>query len=231
MRPKFRILIAITLLALVGLSCNLSKVSSQAATAAAAPATAAPTAVQPGDSTSAATATPAGLAGVRLELSDLPSGFREASDAELQQMGISYRTFADGISANMSNVTTENYAAFLDPTSNEVVVSVVVGSLTTLEKIAFDVFLHDSTRVINSIAPNAPNTTLTEHPTDTIGDSSLVLDTLTQGSYASIAGQTVISRRGSVVQLALTFYPNGGSPVIDAASVAQIMDTKIQSVQ
>jgi hypothetical protein len=230
---KIRMAAAVAVLLFSSLACNLAKLAQNAQATQTAQAA---VNLTPGDTSSSATPIPASdlpteVGEIHLTSADLPAGFTAISDDQMAQMGISAQELSSAITSILSGATTRNTDAFLNPSTNEVILCAIIAPLNALERTAFDLYLSDPSRVLGEIEAQAENTTASQNTSVSVGDASIAFESLTERPYLSLSGQGVLSRRGSVIQVTLQFYPQGVAPTISAAGVAATMDAKMQSAQ
>jgi len=175
-------------------------------------------------------AQPADYAGVALTAQDLPAGFEELSDQDLEDMGISPDTFADAFAESLSKAEVQDFSAFLNTTDFEVVFDFVLAPVTLIERASFDLLLNDPTKAAEAFAEGA-GVPIEVVPMETVGDSS-VLFTFTQASSGiTLRVDVVISRRGEAVLITLVMYMDGQTPLVSAHDAAVILDGKARAVQ
>jgi len=175
-------------------------------------------------------AQPADYAGVALTAQDLPAGFEELSDEDLEDMGISPDTFADAFAESLSKAEVQDFSAFLNVSDFEVIFDFVLAPVTLIERASFDLLLNDPTKAAESFEEGA-GVPIEVVPMETVGDSS-VLFTFTQASSGiTLRVDVVISRRGEAVLITLVMYMDGQTPLVSAHDAAVILDGKARAVQ
>lgn len=225
MRIKLRVLLILSVLMMSSISCNLATLVQNANATATAEALAGTVSQNTSGSTENT------ISAIHLTANDLPAGFVPISTDEMEQMGISASTFTSLISGFLSQATTQNTDAYINPATNEVAVSSIVASLNGLERTGFDLFLADPQPVLAQIQNQAEGTTVSQNNTAAIGDTSLIFDSLTTQGPISMAGQGVISRHAGIVQITLYFYPAGSNVSTSAITIANILDSKFSAVE
>lgn len=223
MASRIKLWVPPIILVLVLLSCNLPRANNDTS-----PSESTSLAEPPGVTDQAGASRD--LSAARLDQADLPAGFEPLSEQEMANLGFSLHGLLQGISANLSNARPQNYAGYLNPNTNEVVVSSIVAPLTVLEQVAFDIYLGDPQRVLGDISQGTAGQQLELDDTSgTVGNSSLGVTTRTEGPLFNLAGGGVISRRGEAIQIAMHFYFDGTTPAVTAQQVANIVDNKLQA--
>lgn len=231
-RRKLRISLILIVMAVTSLGCNLARLAQNAEATQTAQITAQALGTLPAPTAVASAADePAVIGDIHLTSADLPAGFVPVSEDQMAQMGISSQSFSSSITAVLNGATTRNTDAFINPATNEVVIAAIIAPLNALERTAFDLYLSDPQRVLDEIQGQAESTTVSQNTAVAVGDSSVAFNSLTERAYLSLAGQGVISRRGSVIQVTLLFYPQGVAPAASASAVANTLDTKISAAQ
>lgn len=225
MRINLRTLGVLAVLMTGTLGCNLVTLA-QNANSAETPAALPDTTLQ-----TAPASTENAVSAIHLTTADLPAGFTPISAEELEQMGLSSATFTSLISGFLSQVTTQNTDAFINPATHEVAVSSIVAPLNGLERTGFDLFLADPQRVVDQVQNQVEGTTLSLNDTAQVGDTSLIFNSLTTQGPITMAGQGVISRHADIIQVTLFFYPAGSSSSTSAVTIAANLDAKFSAIE
>ncbi|HOG79178.1 MAG TPA: hypothetical protein PK454_05435 [Anaerolineaceae bacterium] len=236
-RSKPVYLLVVIVLALAVMSCSLpGRVTAPTATEAPADSglqspTEAPVVTEAPETNAPETdAQPADYAGVALTAQDLPAGFEELSDEDLEDMGISPDTFADAFAESLSKAEVQDFSAFLNVSDFEVIFDFVLAPVTLIERASFDLLLNDPTKAAESFEEGA-GVPIEVVPMETVGDSS-VLFTFTQASSGiTLRVDVVISRRGEAVLITMVMYMDGQTPLVSAHDAAVILDGKARAVQ
>jgi len=221
MNQKIKITLGILAIALALLSCNLPKGT------AASPTKTNDNPVQPSGTVESPTGTDYSAA--RLTAEDLPAGFRELSEQELLDMGLSAGQFTGSFNGMLSEAKAQNFAAFINTNGSfEVVVSVLMAPLTTLEGAAVDLYLRDPQRLSGDFAAaaGAANLQFVEGEASVGNASSSATFSLPNLPLAMNGGLTA-SRHGKALQVALLFYPASSMPTLTSHDVAVIIDNKL----
>lgn len=168
----------------------------------------------------------------RLSADDLPPGYRELSEQELQDLGLSTSQFTDAFGQFLSEAHPQNVAAFINTTASlEVVVSVLMAPLTNLEGAAVDLYLRDPLRLANDFAAAGGVADLKMVETASlVGDSSATAAFTLPKSPLPMSGDITVSRHGKAMQIALVFYTSGSQPAINSENVALIVETKLAAI-
>jgi len=168
----------------------------------------------------------------RLTASDLPAGFRELTEQELMDLGISGSQFTNAFSGMLSQASPQNFAAFTNTNGSfEVVVSALMVPLTTLEGAAVDLYLADPQRLANDFSSASGATNLSIDSTaPSMGNSSSSATFVLPTAALEMNGGVTVSRRGQVLQVALLFYPAGTTPTLTSSTVAEIVDAKLSNL-
>lgn len=225
MDQKRKIMIALLVSALVFLACNfpLSAIKIN------------PAALQTPGTTALPAATPAppDYSQARLTTADLPEGFRELTAEELAALGLSPNLFTDPFAGMLSKAKPLNFAAFTNTNGRlEVIASILVEPLTTLERGAVDLFLKDPQRLINDFSGISNLADLkVDESAKPVGDSSGSVLFAIKDSALKMTGSLTASRHGEVLQVALLFYPEGTQPTLTSYAVAQIVDAKLSAIK
>jgi len=175
-------------------------------------------------------AQPADYAGVALTAQDLPAGFEELSDQDLEDMGISPDTFADAFAESLSKAEVQDFSAFLNTTDFEVVFDFVLAPVTLIERASFDLLLNDPTKAAEAFEEGA-GVPIEVVPMETVGDSSVLLTFTQASSGITLRVDVVISRRGEAVLITMVMYMDGQTPPVSARDAAVILDGKARAVQ
>ncbi len=166
-----------------------------------------------------------------LSITDLPEGFEQLSEEDLANLGITKEELATAFEGKLSKATPQAFSAFINYTSFEVVVSMILAPLTTLEKVSFDLYLSNSNKAAKDFSSGAGANTSVISDFGKIGNSSVAV-TFTTGAKPNILrGDVAISRRGSAGVISMVFYPDGSTPPVDLLTIAQIMDGKVEELQ
>lgn len=224
MNQKIKITLGILATALALLSCNLPKGT------AASPTKTSDTPAQA--SGTAETTTGIDTSAARLQAEDLPAGFRELTEQELLDMGLSTSQFTGLFNGMLSEAKAQNFAAFINTNGSfEVVVSVLMAPLTTLEGAAVDLYLRDPQRLSGDFAAaaGAANLQFVENEAAVGNAVSSATFSLPNLPLAMNGGLTA-SRHGKALQIALLFYPASSTPTLSSHEVAVIVDAKLASL-
>lgn len=221
MKKKKKIIPGIIVLILVMLSCNMPTKA----------AVKAPEGQQtPLQSSSIGEeAKPNDFSAARLTANDLPAGFRELTEQELEDLGISGSQFTNAFNGMLSQASPQNFAAFTNTNGSfEVVVSALMVPLTTLEGAAVDLYLADPQRLANDFSSASGATNLSiDNAAPSLGNSSSSATFVLPTAALEMNGGVTVSRRGQALQVALLFYPAGTTPSLASYSVAEIVDAKL----
>lgn len=225
MKNRLKITLGIVTIALAIISCNL-------------PTSASPPDISLLENTSPnsnVTTTPSGsdYGPARLQLDDLPDGFRELTEQELQDLGLSSSQFTSSFNGMLSKGKPENFAAFINTGGSfEVIVSVLVAPLTSLETAAVDLYLRDPSRLAGDFASSAGVSNLTiDQNAASVGDSSSSATFSLPDSPLEMNGALTASRHDEVLQIALLFYAAGTQPALASYQVADIVDAKLAKLK
>jgi len=168
----------------------------------------------------------------RLTANDLPEGFRELTEQELEDLGISGSQFTNAFTGMLSQASPQNFAAFTNTNGSfEVIVSALMAPLTTLEGAAVDLYLADPQRLANDFSSASGATNLTiDSAAPSIGNSSSSATFVLPTAALEMNGGVTVSRHGQALQVALLFYPAGTTPTLASYSVAEIVDAKLSDL-
>lgn len=224
MNHKKKIILGILAIALALLSCNLPK----------------GTGVSPAKTMVSTTQTPVtveksnGLdySSARLKVEDLPAGFRELSEQELLDLGLSSSQFITAFDGMLSEAEAQNFAAFINTNGSfEVVVSVLMAPLTTLESAAVDLYLRDPQRLSGDFASAAGAADLQfVEGESVVGSASSSATFSLPNSPLAMNGGLTASRHGKALQVALLFYPANNNPTLTSYDVSVIVDAKLANL-
>lgn len=173
------------------------------------------------------------LSHVRLEQSDLPTGFSEMSEEEMAQYGFDSKSLLAAISSSLAKAEPQNLAVFVKPgiTDTTIVMSFLIQPLTTIEKGAFDLLARNPQQAVTMLSNAAEDLTFTpQTEIESIGDATMGVLFTSKQSTIPLAGNLVIYRRDQVVQISMIAYMQGGNPAISATEIARIMDSKIKAL-
>lgn len=225
MKNRLKITLGIVAIALALISCNL-------------PTSASPPDISPLDNNSPnsngiPTPTGSDYSPARLQLDDLPDGFRELTEQELQDLGLSSSQFTSAFNGMLSKATPENFAAFINTGGGfEVIVSVLVAPLTSLETAGVDLYLRDPSRLAGDFASSAGVSNLAvDQNAASVGDSSASATFSLPDSPLEMNGALTASRHDEVLQVALLFYAAGTQPALASDQVAEIVDAKLAKLK
>ncbi|MHB1120383.1 MAG: hypothetical protein ACYC11_10025 [Bellilinea sp.] len=225
MKNHLKIKLGIFVIALAMLSCNLPKGAAVPKTTSLESPT--PIAVSVDPSTGQA------YSPARLQVDDLPDGFRELTEQELQDLGLSSSQFTSAFAGMLTNAKPENFAAFISTSGSfEVVVSMLMAPLTSLEGAAIDLYLRDPLRFADDFAAAAGASDLMlDEGALPVGDSSSSVTFSLPDYPLDLNGGITASRNEKVLQIALLFYPDGSKPVLTSSDVAAIVDAKLTGLE
>lgn len=169
----------------------------------------------------------------RLQVDDLPDGYRELTEQELQDLGLSSSQFTTAFAGMLTNAKPENFAAFISTSGRfEVVVSMLMAPLTSLEGAAIDLYLRDPMRFADDFASAAGASDLMlDESALPVGDSSSSVTFSLPDYPLDLNGGVTASRNAKVLQIALLFYPGGSKPVLTSSDVAAIVDAKLSGLE
>lgn len=222
---RLKITLAISIIALTALSCNLPTRSTGTAPSMTVESTPV--------SKAAAPAGESDYSSARLQVEDLPSGFRELTEEELQSLGLSSSQFTQAFNGMLSSAQAQNFAAFINTGSSfEVIVSVLMAPVTTLEGATIDLLMQNPDRLADELTADSGLSDFTIDESATlIGNSSTSATFSMPDSALEMKGNITVSRRGKALQIALQFHPAGVQPAINAHTVAEIVDAKLAALE
>lgn len=225
MKKHLKIKLGIFVIALAMISCNLPKGAAVSKTTS----LESPTPIA--EPAAASTGQVYGLA--RLQVDDLPDGFRELTEQELQDLGLSSTQFTSAFAGMLTNAKPENFAAFISTSGSfEVVVSMLMAPLTSLEGAAIDLYLRDPLHFADDFASAAGATDLMlDEGALPVGDSSSSVTFSLPDYPFNLNGGITASRNAKVLQIALLFYPGSSKPILTSSDIAAIVDAKLTGLE
>jgi hypothetical protein len=191
-----------------------------------------PTPVLP-TNTPVRTATPLpNLSAVKLVVKDLPAGFQDVSADNLKKMNLTEEALGNAFRGIGAQARVQNVAAFQSAPRGQVALGFLIFPLTAPEKTAVETQLAStdsalkawgSALVGNAGVPYAKPLA----GVDKFGDKSLGLTTTTTSIGAAVRADAVMITRGGVVEVVMSFYPDGIQPALATADLAKLLDTRV----
>jgi len=167
---------------------------------------------------------------VTLTPQDLPAGFQELSEADLEAMGISPKAFVQAFSENLTKASVQTFSAYWKTNNLEIVADFVMAPITLVEQVAFDLLLKNPEKVAELFAKNV-GVTVQVVPVETVGNASVQLSYLQATSTGiNLVWDIMIFRRGEAAVVALAIHLEQAPP-ITLYDIAVLLDAKIQAVQ
>ncbi|HNZ01312.1 MAG TPA: hypothetical protein PKV95_11220 [Anaerolineaceae bacterium] len=231
MTRKLHVFSVLIILALLALACNAPTGKSPASPT---DASSAPGITLEPQTDQTATEEPlstADFSKAALTIGDLPAGFEQLSDEDLETLGISAESLASAFEGKLSKATPQAFAAFINYTSFEVVVSLVLAPLTILEKASFDLYLSNPDGAAKDFSAGAGTTATTLPNFEKVGNSSVGVTFTTGEGATTLRSDVAISRQGAAAVISMVFYLDGSTPQMDINTLAKIMDSKVKAVQ
>lgn len=221
MNHKPKITLGILAIALALMSCNLPKGTGFSAANTVEIPTVTPTSAEGNSGTDYSLA--------RLQVEDLPDGFRELSEQELLDLGLSSSQFLDSFGGMLSKAEAQNFAAFINTDGSfEVIVSVLLAPLTTLEGAAVDLYLRDPQRLSGDFATAVGAVDLQFVESEaTLGNTSGSATFSLPNAALNMSGGLTAARHEKALQVALLFYPASTTPQLTSYDVAKIVHAKL----
>jgi len=249
MKKSFQSWFTVFILAGMVMSCDLTQPQTSQPTAVAQPAqpaTAAPTlffattAPTPLPATAIPTkpaATPTitpfvvDLSGARLKISDFPAGFQELDAQAQAQIGLSQETFANSFKSTFSQAKVAAMSAYLNPSAAqfEIVLTLVFHPLTQVEQAAFDQEVADPVKAAATFGQGFGSKADPIKGVDTFGNASTGMTFTSASGALTLRSDFFMVRRESAAFLVLVMYKDGLKPVVTAASLCPILDTRVKA--
>ena len=185
--------------------------------------------------TLAPTLTPAplpNLSAVKLTPKDLPAGFVEASADNLKKMNLTEDALNVAFGKLGAQARVQHLAALQHPQRAQLVVSFLVYPLTSAEKAALETQLGNMENVLKAwgsalVGEAGVKNAKPLAGADKFGDKSAGLTTTMLMLGVNIRAEAVMSARGSVVQVVMSFYPEAVPPAINTVDLAKLADTRL----
>lgn len=183
--------------------------------------------------TPTATPTP-GPASATILLSDLPSGFEALSSADLVRFNVTEEYIGRSFGSAFSSGQPHNLTAYIATRpSFELILSMVVYPLSTLDRAGFDLAATTPDLMVKSFSTAVAGSTRTVKSAniipglDNIGDGSVGISTVIIATPTNSQVDLVMAHRGSVAQIVAVFYFEGTRPIIPVGDLARILDGRI----
>jgi hypothetical protein len=172
------------------------------------------------------------LATVKLAAKDLPAGFQDAAADNLKRMNLT----EDALNAAFRNIGTQarvqNFAAFQHSQRAQVIASMLIYPLSAAERTALVGQLASNDSALKAwgnalVGESGVKNAKPLAGVDKFGDKSIGFTTTTLMLGVNIRADAVMILRGSVVQVVLSFHPDGVPPAISTADLAKLLDTRL----
>lgn len=185
-------------------------------------------------STPTPTATP-NLTDAKIGLQDLPNGFVQMPPPDPQNTGEGNTTSA-GL-AKYTNARRSNIVSFVKPPQNlELVVSYIMYPISGPEAAAFDDAMLNPESFMNQVASGisasgGPVRVLGILPgADRFGDRSMGFTLVPTDPSNMIKFETVVTRRGSVVEVVNYVYDQKTNPTAKTVDLARALDSRVAAL-
>lgn len=183
--------------------------------------------------TPTATPTP-GPASATILLSDLPTGFDAVSSADLARLNLTEQDIARSFGSSFSSGQPHNLSVYIATRpSYELVMSLVVYPLSTLDRAGFDLAATTPDLMVKSFSTGLARGTQTVKSAniipglENIGDGSIGVSAVVVAVPNNSQIDLVLAHRGSVGQIVAVFYFEGTKPLIPVGDLARILDGRI----
>lgn len=176
------------------------------------------------------------LSNVKITLDDLPSGYKILTESDIQELGFTEEQLIGSMTSNLSEATIRNMTGYMteDVEAFEIILSMLVYPLTSVERASFDLEILDPNIFLNNFTTGMSSTS-TDPITvdilpdgDQVGDKSVGVSFFQSSSGVDIQGEAIVARRDRVILIAFVFFLPGSQPV-PSISIAQILDAKLQN--
>ena len=172
------------------------------------------------------------LSAVKLAVKDLPAGFQDASADNLKKMNLTEEALGNALRGIGAQARVQNLAAFQHPQRYQVALGFLVFPLTTAEKTALETQLASADSALKAWGSAlVGNVGLANAKSlagvDKFGDKSVGLTTTTQLLGVNVRADAVMIVRGSVVEVVMSFYPDGIQPALATADLAKLLDARL----
>ena len=181
------------------------------------------------------------LSEVRIELSDLPQGFRLVPDAELVDVGGSAKQVGEALERALEVASLHQYQVFASGAGDELIELVLVGPLIEPERIGMSRELADGETLAASLAPPLTLSVEQSDPrlidTTGIGEVSagFVIESTVSSDLVTVTNilgvpwteattQFLLAIRGNYVIVMMTQHVGSGSPDVDFLAAASHVD-------
>lgn len=184
------------------------------------------------------------LSTVRIELADLPDGFRAVPEADLVEAGGSAKQVGEALERSLEAASLQQYVVDASESGDELIEMVLVGPLITPERIGMTQELADPAAVADDLAPSFSLYVEQSEPRvfDTAGvgeasvgiaiDSRLTSDTavvtnILGVSWTSAASKLLVAIRGDYVMVMMTQHVGSGDPEVNFLAAARHVDAHL----
>jgi hypothetical protein len=184
------------------------------------------------------------LSAVRLELGDLPSGFRVVPDDQLEEAGGSAKQVGEALERSLEKASLHQYVVYASDSGDELIELVLVGPLIAPERIGMSSELADSAAAADDLTPSSSLFVEQSDPRfiDTTGigdvsvgfavdgrvtsDSATVTNILGVG-WTEATTKLVVAIRGDYVLVMMTQHVGIGGAQVDFLGAARHVDTHL----
>lgn len=174
------------------------------------------------------------LSAVKLTAKDLPSGFREVSLDDRVKMNLS----EDALNVMFGKISVQarvhNLVVLQQPPRAQVVATFLIYPLSSEEKATLETQLANADDALKAwgsalVGESGVKDAKPLAEVDKFGDKSVGFTTTTQMLGVNIRAEAVMIVRGSVVQVAMSFYPEPVPPAINIVDLAKLFDARVTS--
>lgn len=190
-----------------------------------------PPAVSP--PTAALTAAPLpDLSKLKLATKDLPGGFVDATAENLKRMNLTEEALNAAFGKLGAQARVQNFAALQHLQRAQLIVNFLIYPLTATEKTALTTQLASSDNALKAWGAALLGETGVKNAkplagVDKLGEKSVGFTTTTAMLGVNVRADAVLIVRDSVVQVALSFYPEPVPPAISAVDLAKLLDARL----
>ncbi|MBE0696062.1 MAG: hypothetical protein IH586_03980 [Anaerolineaceae bacterium] len=169
----------------------------------------------------------------RLELEDFPEGFKLMSTDDMQQMSMTPDELAQSFTQDMVKAKAHNARGYMFQEGNNIniVLSLVIYPLTTLEASGFDVTLSDPGEFMKKFAPSSGEGGQLLEGAEGIGEKTVAIDYVVEQNGPDdipARSQVVFSRRGNAVSMIFNLYFNSPLPAVQSIDLARALDARLE---
>jgi hypothetical protein len=172
------------------------------------------------------------LSAVKLATKDLPAGFQDAAAENLKRMNLTEDALNAAFQKIGAQARVQNLAAFQHSQRAQVVASLLIYPLSSAERTALVAQLANNDSALKAwgsalVGEAGLKNVKPLAGVDKFGDKSVGFTTTTLMLGVNIRADAVMIVRGGVIQVVMTFHPDGVPPAISSADLAKLLDTRL----